>query len=100
MLNNWKQRIDRNKRYMQFIRELPCVICGKALSDPHHSETGGMGTKSSDLTCIPLCRIHHTEVHTIGKYSFQQKHDIDFRDIRILCLEGYIRIREPREDGA
>jgi hypothetical protein len=52
----------KNKKYLTWIKTLPCLICGKP-SDPCHVRRGywgsGMGTKSHDYCAIPLCRDHH-----------------------------------------
>ena len=69
----------RDKKYIKFIREFSCVVCqAPPPSDPHHSETGGRGTKASDTTCIPLCHRHHFQVHQVGKQSFAKMYDIDY----------------------
>ena len=54
----------RDNNYLEFIRTLPCLMCG----DPHnihahHTKTGGMGIKASDYTAVPLCPHCHNEVH-------------------------------------
>lgn len=90
MFGNWKQTTYRDERYLAFIRSLPCCICRIKPCDPHHSETGGLGIKASDLTAIPLCRICHSICHAIGRETFQKKRRVDFLNIRIDCLEKYI----------
>ena len=84
-----KTKTYRNKRYLEFVRTLPCCVC-KGYSEAHHSETGGMAVKCNDTRAIPLCHRCHHECHAIGKGTFQERHNIDFRDIQICCLETYI----------
>lgn len=77
----WKIQPERDSKYLAWIKELPCIICKYPHSDPHHSETGGKGTKASDYTCLPLCHIHHQMVHTYGKQTFQKEFNIDFKSV-------------------
>ena len=76
----WKTLPERDSKYINWIKNLPCIICQYPRSDPHHSETGGKGTKASDYTSIALCHKHHQEVHQIGKKSFQKKYNISFKE--------------------
>lgn len=50
----------RDPQYKRFIKRLPCVACLKTWGvDPCHTGSHGLSTKSSDLSCIPLCRKCH-----------------------------------------
>ena len=53
----------RNKKYLAWIRSLPCLICGKQ-SDPCHVRRhywgAGEGLTPHDYCAIPLCREHHS----------------------------------------
>ncbi|MBI6513291.1 DUF968 domain-containing protein, partial [Proteus sp. PR00174] len=52
--------------WLQWVKTQPCCVCGQQADDPHHiigHGMGGMGTKAHDLFTIPLCRIHHDELH-------------------------------------
>lgn len=84
-----KPKTYRSDPYLSFIRNQPCALCGDK-SDAHHVDTGGTGIKCADTRTVPLCRIHHSECHTIGKETFQRKHGIDFHSIVIQCLERYV----------
>lgn len=58
-----------------------CVICGKR-ADLHHWENIGMGRDRTEpihegVPVLPLCREHHTEVHTIGRETFKDKYHIE-----------------------
>jgi len=47
----------------------PCLICGRTPSDPHHikfAERVAMGRKVSDRFTVPICRLHHRELHRRG----------------------------------
>ena len=54
-----------------------CVICGER-ADLHHVSALGMGRDRGTiihegLEVMPLCRVHHTEIHTIGRDTFMKK---------------------------
>lgn len=93
-----KQKRFESEKYLEFVRSLPCCMkifhfkCGnvssRKKSDPHHVKSKKSG--GSDLTCIPMCRAHHSEIHSQGIISFQAKHKIDLRDIQIDCLQKFI----------
>jgi len=101
-LTNWKPQTYRNSKYMRFIKTLPCSVCGRMPSDPHHVKgkgEGGMGLKVSDIRSIPLCRLHHQEGDNSGWQTFQRKYGIDFNVIRLQCLERYVEILQPMGVG-
>lgn len=57
-----------------------CLICGRK-ADLHHAEGSmiGMGYNRREkpqlgTKVMPLCRIHHTEYHTIGETAFDAKY--------------------------
>jgi len=67
--------------YLEKIRRIPCLIC-RSEAEPHHLKAIGMGRdRKKDLiehlTAIPLCRKHHTEIHTLGQKTFEEKHKIN-----------------------
>ncbi|MGG4608687.1 DUF968 domain-containing protein [Providencia sp. Me31A] len=52
--------------YLKWVKSQPCCVCNSIAHDAHHligHGQGGMGTKAHDLFTIPLCRIHHSELH-------------------------------------
>lgn len=60
----------RSKRYLKFVRSLPCCIMGCVTwhhAEPHHAGPRGVGEKVDDWACIPLCRAHHEEAHKYGR---------------------------------
>jgi hypothetical protein len=59
----------RSKAHLRFVGTQPCLICTRAPSDPHHlkfAQTRGLGIKVSDEFTVPLCRVHHQELHRHG----------------------------------
>ena len=56
----------KSKKYLDFVRTLPCCHCGTLPAEPHHIigiGDGAMGRTASDLHTMPLCRSCHSEVH-------------------------------------
>lgn len=83
-----KQRRFESEEYKDFIRKLPCCVCdGRRKIDPHHLKSQGAG--GSDLTCIPLCRYHHTEVH-LSRVKLEDKYHIGLKDVLINCMQKFI----------
>ena len=59
----------RSKAHLLFVGAQPCLICRRAPSDAHHlkfAQTRGLGIKVSDEFTVPLCRVHHQELHRHG----------------------------------
>ncbi|MDG2639217.1 DUF968 domain-containing protein [Vibrio parahaemolyticus] len=55
-----------SEKYLSFVRKLPCRVCGKTAGIAHHligHGEGKMGSKSSDMFTIPLCHVHHQNLH-------------------------------------
>jgi hypothetical protein len=64
-----KTRRRRDKRHLEYVASKPCLVCGRAPSDAHHlrfTEARALGRKVSDEFTVPLCRIHHRQVHDRG----------------------------------
>lgn len=62
-------RRARNRNHLKFVAEQPCLKCARLPSDAHHltfAQPRAMGMKVSDEFVVPLCRLHHREVHHAG----------------------------------
>jgi hypothetical protein len=62
----------RDKEHRKFVSRQPCLVCGRMPSDPHHlrfAQPSALGRKVSDEYTVPLCRLHHREVHRHGDES-------------------------------
>ena len=90
-----------NNRYLKWLRLSPCFICGNK-SVVHHIRgtatipgafAGGTGLKPYDVMSVPLCHVHHEEIHK-GQEEFEKKHNIDIKKILISCLAQYITQKE------
>jgi hypothetical protein len=56
----------RDKAHIKFVASRPCLVCGRKPADPHHlrfAQVRALGRKVSDEFTVPLCRLHHREVH-------------------------------------
>ena len=64
----------RRAQHLAFVRQLPCVACGKAApSDAAHVRTGtdgGVGMKPGDRYAVPLCTACHEKQHRVGELTF------------------------------
>ena len=71
----------RDKAHLRFVATQPCLICGRTPSDPHHLrflQPRAIGRKVSDEFTVPLCRIHHRELHHGGdEPRWWREHAID-----------------------
>ena len=67
----------RDPLYKRFVKRLPCQNCGKTWNiDPCHTGPHGASQKSSDLSCIPLCRRCH-DLFDADPRGFTQKNRMD-----------------------
>jgi hypothetical protein len=60
---------ERDREHLKFVASQPCLVCGRAPSDAHHikfTEHRAMGRKVSDRFTVPICRLHHRELHRRG----------------------------------
>ena len=87
----------QSKKYLEYIREKPCLVCGKMPCDPHHMEAVGMGGANrdgyKDYSCIPLCRTHHTERHNMGNNGFEARYNINIWKDAFNLLRRYFVFR-------
>ena len=59
----------RNKAHLFFVSSQPCLICKATPCDAHHvkiAQPHSLGRKVSDEFTVPLCRVHHQELHRHG----------------------------------
>jgi hypothetical protein len=72
---------ERDRDHLRFVAAQPCLVCGRTPSDPHHikfAEQRAMGRRVSDRFTVPICRLHHRELHRRGnEHDWWQKQGID-----------------------
>jgi hypothetical protein len=71
----------RDKEHRKFVSRQACLVCGRVPSDPHHltfTQPRALGHRVSDEFTVPVCRIHHRELHRSGdEAGWWQKLNID-----------------------
>lgn len=58
-----------------------CAVCGRK-AELHHVDAVGMGRDRTaichiGMRALPLCREHHTEIHSIGQEDFLRRYVIE-----------------------
>ena len=59
----------RDQDHRKFVSQQPCVVCGRTPVDAHHlrfAQPRALSRKVSDEFTVPLCRLHHRELHRRG----------------------------------
>lgn len=82
----------KRESHLDFIRQLPCAICGyehsteaahvRMSSIRFAKQQAGVGAKPDDCWTIPLCNMHHRQQHDIGERQFWSER----RDPFVLAL--------------
>jgi ERF superfamily len=71
----------RDKDHRKFVASQPCLVCGRSPADAHHlrfAQPRALGRKVSDEFTVPVCRVHHRELHRHGdEATWWQKTKID-----------------------
>ena len=92
------EEMKKRKQHLKFIDKLSCCVCGSQRGITHHHllrvapeflqkaegekdflipkiKSKGMGTKSDDMFCVPVCQKCHAAAHSAGndKAFFQEK---------------------------
>ena len=63
------ERRLRDKAHLMFVATQPCVVCGRQPSQAHHltfCQKRGLSLKVSDEFTVPICALHHDELHRGG----------------------------------
>jgi hypothetical protein len=59
----------RDKEHCKFVATHPCIVCGRTPTEAHHirfAQPRALNRKVSDEYTVPMCRIHHRELHRYG----------------------------------
>jgi ERF superfamily len=59
----------RDKDHRKFVLRQACLVCGRMPTDPHHltfTQPRALGRRVSDEFIVPVCRVHHRELHLSG----------------------------------
>jgi Rad52/22 family double-strand break repair protein len=90
----------RDKSHLKFVAMQPCLICGREPSQAHHltfCQKRGLSLKSGDQFCVPICGVHHDELHRAGsERDWWEKHHINPEPV---AAELWARTRMPSAMG-
>ena len=79
----------RDKDHRKFVSSQPCLVCGRTPADAHHlrfAQPRALGRKVSDEFTVPVCRVHHRELHRHGdEAAWWQRIKIDPLPIALGC---------------
>ena len=95
-----KPDLRRRIQHLTFVRQLPCVVCGRAApSEAAHVRSGsdgGAGIKPSDRYTLSLCRDCHALQHQFGELTFWSTIRIDPLNVafRLWTVSGDIQAGE------
>ena len=74
------------------------MVCGESNVDCDHLQIRGMGGKGRkgthsgtivDFSCVPLCRLHHTERHSYGIRRFNKEYNTDLWKEAFMLLRSW-----------
>ncbi len=63
------ERRLRSKAHLQFVASRPCLVCEVLPCHAHHltfAQPRGLSQKVSDEFTVPLCAVHHNQLHAFG----------------------------------
>ena len=90
-----KENRIRDKSHLAYVRTQPCLImqgglnCNRA-ADPHHLlnvQEAAVGLKAGDNWTVPICRIHHRELHDfpMGEIAYFAEWGIDYEEVKSMA---------------
>ena len=101
----------RDKEHLQSVAGLPCHVCARAPSQPHHlrfTQLRALGRKVSDEWVVPLCNLHHRALHDAGdEEAWWHEHGIDaleqakrlWQERRVIAEASPPASQNPNEAG-
>jgi hypothetical protein len=95
-----KADLRRRIQHLAFVRQLPCVACGKAApSEAAHVRSGsdgGAGIKPSDRYSVSLCTECHALQHQFGELTFWSVLRLDPLNValRLWIISGDLKAGE------
>jgi ERF superfamily len=93
----------RDRAHVKYVASQSCLICGRCPSDAHHlrfAQHRALGRKVSDEFTVPLCRIHHREIHRCGdEESWWRNARLDATGIARKLWNKTHSIRSPNNEA-
>ncbi len=103
-----KRPRQRDEVYLEYIRGLPCAICGDNTStEAAHlrmpsmlagKRETGKGEKPDDRWALPLCSKHHRKQHKGRELAFWEEHKIAIPEYLSLALQAAFPDQELAEE--
>ena len=59
----------KDPEHLKYVAAQPCLVCDRKPAHAHHltfAQPRAMGRKVSDEFTVPLCNVHHNDLHTWG----------------------------------
>ena len=93
----------RNRQYLDWIAQQPCIVCGykprsEYRSDPDNDWNDpahiGEGAKPDDTRALPMCHPHHAMAHQIGEKTFAEIHNLDYKELQIQHITRWLQVTE------
>ena len=85
-----KQPRLKSKKYINWVKSLPCCVCGTDQEITAHHLIGhgtkGTGIKSDDRLTMPMCFEHHHQLHHYGHMRFDQRYSTMRQDGQIYFI--------------
>ncbi len=75
---------ERDKRYLEWIETLPCIVTGGQPTTAHHQcerHNKAMGSKCSDYRVVPLHHEAHTFYHDKIGWKLYEDNGVDVEEI-------------------
>ena len=76
-------------KYKEFIRLLPCCICGVQGVDAHHTKTRGRIGTDNDYSCVPVHSYFHTGKGHITKNRLEELTGEGLEELTLFYLSLY-----------
>lgn len=83
VITRFRQPPVRSQRHQELVRWLGCCVPGcrrHSLIEAHHvrrAGTSGTGVKPGDEWCVPLCVVHHNDLHRRGERTCSAEWNTD-----------------------
>jgi ferredoxin len=69
LVYNQQMKKWKNRKYMEWVAEQPCIHCGTYPVQVHHIRSNalgaGMGLKAPDYYTMPVCQQCHMDCHSL-----------------------------------
>jgi hypothetical protein len=91
------------KRHMDRVAALGCLLCGQPAQLHHVREGQGMSQRASNFLVVPLCEPHHTGsagLHGLGSRGFERRYRMDEMDLLAIVIARLGHTEPPTRRAA